>query len=726
MKIKKYIILGFCIFTFFMITGCINKQKIYNVTFIAISDDPTSTITIQVKANEKIPVKESPNRPEYKFIGWYYNGELFDFNTPITKDITLIGKWDNANVYKVSFITNTSIQLADKYIQENETIGSDYNPPIGIKGYEFLGWYLNGEYFNLDTPITSSITLEAKWKLIDFKITYELNGGHNSINNPTSFTVEDLNIVLNEPYKNGYIFKGWYNNSNFDGNKVTEIANREDTTLYAKWEPKEYTVIFDTNCDKKIEPVKIKHGEVLSKPIDLVLENHEFLGWYSLDNLYDFSKPVTSNLKLIAMWEMTKDGVKEYLDSLIPETVTSNLMIFSYINNCSAEFIWSSSNTDVITDTGAVTRFTVDKIVTLSVIVLYSDYQYELEFDVKVPKIELKPLIKGQIVSGYLADYGSFTGLSDKMVEQLDYINYSFATISNGEVKISASQKVNNVLAYRDKGVRVGLAIGGWGADGFSQAVRTIETRTKFIDSIMNIIKEYQFDGIDIDWEYPGSGVAGIEYHKSDRENLTLFCKELKQRMLEYRSDLILSIAIAPSNTYYDLAALNQYIDIFNVMTYDFAMGNVAKHDSNLYSTSLCSSSMNNSVNFVKKYVDSDKIIPGAAFYVRRGMFANSNQALGANLSTSMGTSPLTYANFMNMLNNNNEIIESYDKTAEAAYTIYNGWFYSYDNPISIKAKCDYIKNNNLGGLMCWDLTNDYVDENGVGVLTNSMYVGLK
>ena len=155
--------------------------------------------------------------------------------------------------------------------------------------------------------------------------------------------------------------------------------------------------------------------------------------------------------------------------------------------------------------------------------------------------------MKGKIVSGYLYDYGGFSGLSDKALEQLDYINYSFATISNGEVHLSSNMKVENVLEYRNKGIRIGLAIGGWGSGGFSPAMKTEEGRTKLIDSIMRVIDEYQFDGIDIDWEYPTSSVAGIESDPSDRANLTLFCQELKERMIEYRDDLILSIAITAS-----------------------------------------------------------------------------------------------------------------------------------------------------------------------------------
>lgn len=110
----------------------------------------------------------------------------------------------------------------------------------------------------------------------------------------------------------------------------------------------------------------------------------------------------------------------------------------------------------------------------------------------------------------------------------------------------------------------------------------TPNSRTTLVNSVMETIIKYNLDGIDIDWEYPTSSVAGITSNPADRNNLTLFCKELKAAMLNYRKDLLLTIAIAPSNAFYDLKALTEYIDYFNVMTYDFAMGNTASHLTNL------------------------------------------------------------------------------------------------------------------------------------------------
>ena len=60
----------------------------------------------------------------------------------------------------------------------------------------------------------------------------------------------------------------------------------------------------------------------------------------------------------------------------------------------------------------------------------------------------------------------------------------------------------------------------------------------------METLRKHQFDGIDLDWEYPTSTVAGIAAHPSDKANLTLFVQELRQAMDSYRDDLLLTIAV--------------------------------------------------------------------------------------------------------------------------------------------------------------------------------------
>ena len=699
--------------TLVLITSC-SKQ-----TYIVGFDTSGGTI-IDDQIVEKKGNVMKPNNPEkegHKFIGWFVGDEEFDFNTKIENHMIILAKWEK-NEYNVTYITNTEQIISDSKVKYNECIKE---PTLEEKeNYTFLGWYLNDELYDFNNPVKNDITLVAKWEKSVFEVKF---------NTECDINIDNQYISINQKVTNpsvkreGYKFLGWYlNDELYDFNNPV----KNDITLVAKWEIIKHIITFNTNTEEKIDARFVEYGTLTEEPI-LSLEGYDFLGWFYKGELYDFTKPVKENASLTARWEMTYEKIEELLNNVVPEKTTENLNFFPYLDKCSAEFIWESSNEDVISLSGKVTRLSTDRKITIKVIVLYSDNQYEFEYKTTVLGVKFKELIKGEIVSGYLADYGSFRGLSDKMLEQLDIINYSFAQISNGELVIPSYLKKDLVLSYRDKGVRVVLAVGGWGADGFSQAVRTKETRTKFIKSIMNVLKQYQFDGIDIDWEYPGSGVAGIEYHSSDKNNLNLFCQELRTEMDIYREDLILSIAVAPSPSLFDFATLNKYVDFFNLMTYDFAMGSTALHDSNLYAYTQSSSSMANSVATLKKYVDSDKIIPGAAFYTRRGYFKNENdQRIGASLSTPMSTTPLTYAQLIKMLKDDPTIVESYDEVAQAAYIIHKRWFYSYDNPRSILAKCNFIKENNLGGIMCWDLTNDYTDENGYGVLVKSMYEGMK
>ena len=110
--------------------------------------------------------------------------------------------------------------------------------------YEFDGWYydeamtqpLEGSVLD-PSRMTGDIDLYAKWIPIPYSITYELNGGVNDPANPASYTVEDM-VVLRDPSRNGYIFRGWYNDAEFSGDPVTVIsgASCSNITLYAKWE----------------------------------------------------------------------------------------------------------------------------------------------------------------------------------------------------------------------------------------------------------------------------------------------------------------------------------------------------------------------------------------------------------------------------------------------------------------------------------------------------------
>ena len=134
-------------------------------------------------------------------------------------------------------------------------------------GYVFAGWYKDAELtekwdFATDL-ITHDTTLYAKWTTAEYTITYILNGGTNSAENPTTYNVETETITLREPYRTAYTFDGWFNNSVFTGTPITQIVRGRtgNVTLYAKWV--DTTNIDTTNIDTisiGIEVVLVEAG----------------------------------------------------------------------------------------------------------------------------------------------------------------------------------------------------------------------------------------------------------------------------------------------------------------------------------------------------------------------------------------------------------------------------------------------------------------------------------
>ncbi len=117
-------------------------------------------------------------------------------------------------------------------------------------GYEFLGWYVDGEFNgNAVTEIPENQTEDkeffAKWSdAVEYSITYDLDDGTNDIDNPASYTVETETITLKDAVKNGYTFDGWFNESDV---QVTTVAGGAtgNIELTAKWTPVEYTITYE-------------------------------------------------------------------------------------------------------------------------------------------------------------------------------------------------------------------------------------------------------------------------------------------------------------------------------------------------------------------------------------------------------------------------------------------------------------------------------------------------
>lgn len=107
---------------------------------------------------------ETPMKDGCNFLGWYFNGEIYDFESPITTDITLVARWKEKETYTVTFdAAGGEPAPTTQTIADGEKAAEPANKPEK-SGFTFEGWYLNGEKYNFATPVTANITLVARWE----------------------------------------------------------------------------------------------------------------------------------------------------------------------------------------------------------------------------------------------------------------------------------------------------------------------------------------------------------------------------------------------------------------------------------------------------------------------------------------------------------------------------------------------------------------------------------
>lgn len=323
----------------------------------------------------------------------------------------------------------------------------------------------------------------------------------------------------------------------------------------------------------------------------------------------------------------------------------------------------------------------------------------------------------------------------------MDIINIAFGVIREGlawwQPDADAINGLNRLRAIHPS-IRIVLSIGGWGAGGFSEMAATAEGRERFCQSCVHIVKDYGLDGIDLDWEYPGSSAAGIGSLPEDKENFTYLLQDLRDAL-----DAIggrhyqLSIAAGGNESYIgrtEMDKVGAILDYVQIMTYDLstAYGKVTGHHTNLYPSNIyaegikqtkladrfrerfgddaderlayfAQTSADHSVRaYMAAGVPAEKLVIGAAFYGRK-----FNDVVGEGDGLGMDTTGDNHAGpDYDVLTP--EYLEEHgykrywDESAKAPW-LYNGSsFITYDDPQSLAEKAKYSMEKGLGGVMYW------------------------
>ncbi|OON98261.1 MAG: chitinase [Epulopiscium sp. Nele67-Bin005] len=284
----------------------------------------------------------------------------------------------------------------------------------------------------------------------------------------------------------------------------------------------------------------------------------------------------------------------------------------------------------------------------------------------------------------------------------LDFVIYAFALIKeDGSLQVYSETHLQQLanLRYANPNLKVIMAIGGWAADGFSDAALTPESRYKFAREVQSWVKEFSLDGIDLDWEYPGSSVSGIKSRPEDTPNFTLMIEALRQVLGQ---NAWISVAGTGDNSYIrnvQIAQIAPFIDYFNIMSYDFTAGNTGetgnRHQANLYRSDLglYNISVNDYVqNLINAGMPPEKLLMGIGFYGRRG-----------------ATVTETFDEIRRDFLNRNGYVVRWDNVAKAPYIVDgSGNFHlSFDNELSIYFKGQYVIDNCLGGMFSWQSNFD-------------------
>ena len=232
----------------------------YTVTF---QSEGGSEVASQIRANTPADRPADPTKEGYTFIGWYKGESEWNFETPVTADLTLTAKWQ-INRYTITFDTAGGSEVPSI----TQDYGTAITPPAAPTrtGYTFAGW----DKTIPSTMPAGDMTITARWTVNQYTITFKPeNGGQDIV------IKQDYGTAITapaNPTKTGYTFAGWDRES-----PTTMPAG--DMIITAQWQLNRYTITFDTAGGSEVPSITQDYGTAITAPANPTKTGYTFAGW---------------------------------------------------------------------------------------------------------------------------------------------------------------------------------------------------------------------------------------------------------------------------------------------------------------------------------------------------------------------------------------------------------------------------------------------------------------
>ncbi|CAD6898629.1 unnamed protein product, partial [Tilletia caries] len=375
--------------------------------------------------------------------------------------------------------------------------------------------------------------------------------------------------------------------------------------------------------------------------------------------------------------------------------------------------------------------------------------------------------LSGRALVGYWSSWAQYRGvdphtpackLSDMHLPEninpfiYTHINYAFVFLSDTNFTIiphetddrDLSMRMNKFLKGANPSIRTSFSVGGWTfTDGptkftggidyskvFSNMVASSANRAAFIKSCISWARDLGFDGVDYDWEYVGDTTRGGS--SADGANFLTLIKEMRtaftnEASASGKAPLLITIA-APADPdkvkLFDIKAVSQYIDWYNLMSYDFYGNweNQVDTTAPVRDTFLPTWSFTSAIDlYLNGGVDPQKINAGLPAYGRVWTLNDVNKNTPGSLGTGGVAGRCTaepgylgYFEIMEILNVFDSLGQAqshyFYKPGDGAWMTFDDQWVGFDNDQSIRDKVSIIKQKNLRGGMVWAVDLDTKD----------------